>query len=170
MIPIVSIVGCSGAGKTTLISHLIPLLKLEGLRVATIKHDAHRFDIDHPGKDSYIHKHSGADAVALVADDKFALIHDTPKVKPIEEIAQLFDDVDIILTEGYRTGTLPKIEVYRPPISDRILTKPEDGLLAIVSDSEHNVALPTFSPQDHHLIAQLVLEICLPSATFIQAK
>jgi molybdopterin-guanine dinucleotide biosynthesis protein B len=100
MIPIVSIVGKSDAGKTTLIEKLIPELKRRGYRVATIKHDAHQFDIDHPGKDSYRHFHAGADWTIIGSPAKLALVRRLDREFTLDEIAAQITDVDLILTEA----------------------------------------------------------------------
>src|SRR5512137_3181160 len=113
MIPIVSIVGKSGAGKTTLLEKLVRELKRRGHRVATIKHDAHRFDIDHPGKDSYRHFHAGADWTIIASPDKIASVRRLDRELTLDEIAAQVSGVDIILTEGYKREARRRIEVSR---------------------------------------------------------
>lgn len=133
-IPILCIVGRSGSGKTTLLERLIPELKGRGYRVATIKHHFHPgFEIDQPGKDSWRHAQAGSDHVFLVASDKVASIRRVDQEPTLDEIAATIQGVDIILAEGYKWATKPKIEVVRAARSIEIVSPPED-LVAIVSD------------------------------------
>ncbi|OGO04720.1 MAG: molybdopterin-guanine dinucleotide biosynthesis protein B [Chloroflexi bacterium RBG_13_54_9] len=136
MLPIVCIVGKSNVGKTTLLEGLIAELKLRGRRVATVKHDVHGFEIDQPGKDSWRHAQAGSDAVVISSPQKLALIRHTDHDSSLEEIARLIgDDFDIVLAEGYKNSTLPKIEVHRKALGEGLLCSP-DELIAIATD-EH---------------------------------
>src|SRR3974390_2783789 len=106
----VSFVAKSGTGKTTLLEKVIAELKLRGYRVGVIKHDAHRFDIDHPGKDSHRLTQAGADTMLISSPEKLAVVKKHPVSPPIEElIATYFNDVDVVLTEGFKKSGLPKI-------------------------------------------------------------
>src|SRR5512139_3009548 len=114
MIPIVSIVGKSDSGKTTLIEKLIAELTNRGFRVATIKHNRHGFDIDHEGKDSWRHKRAGAVATVVASPVRIALIEDTTRDYDLAEIRNLYiRNADIVLAEGYKHNPHPKIEVFR---------------------------------------------------------
>ena len=119
MIPIVSVVGKSNAGKTTLLEKLIPELKRRGYRVATVKHDAHSFEMDEPGKDTWRHRQAGADVVVISSKDKMAMIRRVDEELSLLEIADTITGVDIILTEGFKRGPAPKIEVSRRILSTR---------------------------------------------------
>lgn len=133
MVPIVSIVGHSGSGKTTLIERIIPRLKSKGYKVGAIKHDAHRFDIDHEGKDTWRMTNSGADAVAISSKNKMAFVKTLEEEKSIDELASwLFSDVDIIISEGYKALSKPKIEVVR---FDGIITSAQNNLIALVDNT-----------------------------------
>lgn len=111
---VVCIVGASGSGKTTFIEALLPELKRRGHRVATMKHSHHSVDLDRPGKDSWRHRHAGADAVALCGPDAVALIRNVGRpADPAEVVAWLGDDYDIVLAEGFTTSGYPKIRVGR---------------------------------------------------------
>lgn len=135
MIPILSIVGRSDSGKTTLLERLISELKARGYRIATIKHDVHGFDIDHEGKDSWRLKRAGSDVVIISSPAKIALIKDVQREETLEEIRRSYlTEVDIILTEGYKRERYPKIEVFRSGTGDEPLCSHEDNLIAIVSD------------------------------------
>ena len=136
MIPIISFVGKSGTGKTTVLVQVVAELERRGWRVAVIKHDVHGFDIDQPGKDSWRLAQAGADVVIISAPTKFALIQRVPRERTIDELAALVaDDVDILLTEGYKRGPKPKIEVSRAAASHQLLCS-ADELVALVTDQE----------------------------------
>ena len=157
MIPMVSIIGKSGSGKTTLIERLIPALRELGLRVATIKHDAHRFDIDYPGKDSWRHKKAGAEAVVISSAGKLALIQNMSGDLPPEEVQRRYlRDVDLIITEGYKTGSLPKVEVHRRARSTELLSGSSDNLIAIATDEPLDVDVPCFDLNDMSLLAKFL--------------
>ena len=109
----IAIIGNSGAGKTTLLERLIPASKRKGLRVGVVKHDAHRFDIDHPGKDSHRLTAAGADTMMITSAEKLAMVKRHAASPPIEELLErYFSDMDLVLVEGFRGSSLPKIEVH----------------------------------------------------------
>ncbi|MBI5656564.1 MAG: molybdopterin-guanine dinucleotide biosynthesis protein B, partial [Geobacter sp.] len=111
---VVSFVAKSGTGKTTLLEKVIAELKRRGHRVGAIKHDAHRFDIDHPGKDSHRLTAAGADTMLITSPEKLALIKRHQEQPAIEELLATYcADLDIVLTEGFKRSSLPKIEVHR---------------------------------------------------------
>lgn len=143
MIPIVSVVGKSDSGKTTLLEKLIPILTARGFRIAVIKHDAHSFEIDHEGKDSWRHKQAGAAVTVISSPGKLAMVADTDHDHSLSEIRDaLIRDVDLILSEGYKRETHPKIEVYRSEMHRELLCQEDDNLVAIAgdpSDPPHNV-------------------------------
>ena len=137
MMPIVSIVGKSNSGKTTLIEKVIPFLTKNGYRIATIKHCAHGFEMDKEGKDTWKHKKAGAKAIVAVSDNRLALITDIKGRYKLEEIRDRFiDDVDLIIAEGYKTERYQKIEVLRDGNSKKLLCSKDDNLIAVVSDKK----------------------------------
>jgi molybdopterin-guanine dinucleotide biosynthesis adapter protein len=149
MIPIVSIVGKSDSGKTTLIEKLLPELTRRGLRVATVKHDTHGFEVDHKGKDSWRHKQAGAHTVVISSPQKIALIRDVERDLNLGEIrGRLIQDVDLILSEGYKNDVQPKIEIFRKEVHQELLCTPEDHLVAIVSNQPFNIGVPCFDLDD----------------------
>jgi molybdopterin-guanine dinucleotide biosynthesis protein B len=149
MIPIVSIVGKSGSGKTTLIEKLVPELTRRGHRVATVKHDVHGFEVDREGKDSWRHKKAGAHTVVISSPEKAALIRDVERDLNLAEIRdKLIQEVDLILSEGYKRDVQPKIEVFRKEVHKNLLCKKKDNLVAIVSNRKFNVGVPCFGLQD----------------------
>ena len=147
MIPIISVVGKSGVGKTTFLEKLIAELKRRGLRVAVIKHDVHGFQIDRPGKDSWRLAQAGSDSVVIASAKKLALIKRLEGEMALGEIAAFLTDVDIILTEGYKRGDAPKIEVSRRGRGGELLCTP-DELVAIVSDQLFDLDVPQFGLDD----------------------
>ncbi len=156
-LPIVSIVGKSGAGKTTLLEKMIGELKRRGYRVATVKHDTHGFEIDQPGKDSWRHAQAGSDSVVISSPNRLALIKRLDKEMALDEIAALLLDVDIILTEGYKRGDKPKIEVSRREKGSELLCT-EEELVAIVTDHPFDLNVPQFDLDDTAGIIDLVEE------------
>ena len=130
-IPIYSVVAYSGTGKTTLLEKLIAELKSRGLRVAVIKHDAHEFDIDHEGKDSWRFTRAGADVTVVASESKAAIMENRPVT--LESLLGKITDVDVILTEGYKSGKWPKIAVMRSA-TGKPLPIPAEECFAIVTD------------------------------------
>jgi molybdopterin-guanine dinucleotide biosynthesis protein MobB len=147
MPPIVSIVGESKSGKTTLIEMLISELKSRGYRVATIKHSHHHLGFDKAGKDSWRHIQAGSAATAIVSPDEVVLIKTVTAEPDLNDIARLFgEDYDIILAEGFKQSSAPKLEVHRkaagPPLS-RV-----NNLIAIATDEPLETKARQFSLND----------------------
>ena len=132
-IPIVSFVAYSGTGKTTFLERLIPKLKARGLKIAIVKHDGHRFEIDHEGKDSDRFTKAGADVTGLISSEK-AVLMENRQTDP-EEFLKKIDEVDLILTEGFKQGPWPKIMLHRKGIGKPMPLLPEE-CLAVISDVE----------------------------------
>lgn len=157
MIPIISIVGKSDSGKTTFIEKLLPELVRRGYRVATVKHDVHGFEVDREGKDSWRHKQAGAHTVIISSPAKVALIRDVEKDLTLDELRQkLIQDVDLILSEGYKKDVQPKIEIFRMEKHKELLCTQEDNLVAIVSDKEFNVGVSCFFLDDVKGVADFI--------------
>ncbi len=157
MIPIISIVGKSDSGKTTLIEKLVPELIRRGYRVATIKHDIHGFEVDREGKDSWRHKQAGAHTVMISSPHKVALIQDVEKDLTLSEIREKFiKDVDLILSEGYKRDVQPKIEIFRKEKHKELLCTKEDHLVAIVSNKKFHVGVPCFQLDDMKGLAKFI--------------
>jgi len=164
MIPIISIVGKSDSGKTTLIEKLLPELTGRGYRVATVKHDIHGFEVDREGKDSWRHKQAGAHTVIISSPEKVALIRDVTKDLTLEEIREkLVQDVDLILSEGYKKDVQPKIEVFRKEKHQELLCTKEDHLVAVASDKTFDIGVPCFSLDDMAGLARFIEEEFLRS-------
>ena len=156
--PIVSIVGNSGSGKTMFIEKLIPEITRRGLRVGTIKHDVHGFEMDKPGKDSWRHKQAGASTTIISSPYQIGMVMDVDYDHKPDELLHLFPVVDIILTEGYKRGHYPKVEIFRSEISKEPLCKDDKNLLALISDSIIDLDVPRFSPKDIDRAAEFLIE------------
>lgn len=164
MIPIISIVGTSGSGKTTLLEKLIPELRSRGYRLAVVKHDAHSFEIDHEGKDSWRLKAAGADMVVISSPAKIAMIEDTQKDHTLEEISdRIGTRADLIISEGFKRGPHPKIEVFRAARGRALLCTSDDNLLAIASDVPLKAEVPCVDIDDAKSLADLIEQRFLSS-------
>jgi molybdopterin-guanine dinucleotide biosynthesis protein B len=157
MIPIISIVGKSDSGKTTLIEKLVPELTRRGYRIATVKHDVHGFEVDREGKDSWRHKQAGAYTVVIASPHKVALIRDVERDLTLNEIRDKFiQDVDLLLSEGYKKDVQPKIEIFRKEKHKKLLCTKKDHLVAIVSNKSFNVGVPCFDLDDMKGLAEFI--------------
>lgn len=158
----VSFVAKSGTGKTTLLEKVIVELKGRGYRIGVIKHDAHRFDIDHPGKDSHRLSAAGADTMLISSPEKLAIVKKHQAAPPIEElIAAYFQDVDIVLTEGFKQSGMPKLELHRKERSATLLCRGEmhdPTLIAVASDEPLELDVPVLDLNDAAQVAQFIVE------------
>jgi len=141
----IGIVGKSGSGKTTLIEKLIPELARRGYRVGTIKHHTHDFEMDREGKDSWRHAQAGAETVVVASPHKIGLVKKTVTDLSLEYLRdRFFDDIDIIIVEGYKTLPYPKIEIFRAAVHPQPCCQGDPHLLALVSDTELALGVPCF--------------------------
>lgn len=158
MAPIVCIVGGSGSGKTTYLEGLIPELTSRGLKVGTIKHHGHDFEMDYPGKDSWRHKQAGS-AIAMISSPcRLGLVMDVDHDHRPDELAGFFRDVDIILCEGYKGEDKPKVEVFRPEVHARPFCIADKNLVALVTDGEVDTRVPCFTFSETRALADLLIE------------
>ena len=155
--PIVCIIGNSGTGKTTLVENLIPELKGRGLRVGTIKHDVHGFEMDKPGKDSWRHKQAGAMTTIVSSPHQIGMVMDVDHDYSLDELAAFFPGVDIILVEGFKRAKRPKIEIFRPELRKEPLCKDDDFLVALISDTLVDLGVPRFSSDDIKGLADFLI-------------
>jgi molybdopterin-guanine dinucleotide biosynthesis protein B len=138
-VKILGVAGWSGAGKTTLIVALLPRLRARGLRVSTIKHAHHGFDIDRPGKDSFRHREAGAREVLVASGRRWALLHEVEGPEPsLAELLTHLAPVDLVLVEGFKATPGAKLEVFRPVVGQPPLWPERPDILAVASD----IALP----------------------------
>lgn len=160
---IISIIATkSGAGKTTLIEALIKIFKSRNYTIGVLKHNAHKFQIDKEGKDSYRFTEAGADNVIVSSSEKLAMVQLLKEEKAMEEIINLFDDLEIVLIEGFknRSNTYPKIEVHRKGIDNDLLCKNPNyniaNFIAVASDEKIDVNIPVLNLNDAVSIADFI--------------
>lgn len=158
--PALSFVAKSGTGKTTLLEKVIIILKDRGYKLGVIKHDAHKFDIDHPGKDSHRLTAAGADTMLISSPEKLALVKKhqaAPSVR--ESIKKYFSDMDIVLTEGFKLGDLPKIEIHRKERSSELICRGENHdntLIAVASDDSLELDVPVLDLNSAETVANFI--------------
>jgi molybdopterin-guanine dinucleotide biosynthesis adapter protein len=162
---LLGIAGTSGSGKTTLLTRLIPLLTARGLRVATVKHAHHGFDVDSPGKDSHAHRAAGAGEVLVVSARRWVLMHenDLAPEPPLPELLRRLSPCDLILIEGFKREPYPRIEVFRPENGKEPLYPQDPWIVAVATPA----VLPAPHPRrldlrDVTAIADAVLEFAEP--------
>ena len=152
-IPVISVVGYSGSGKTALIEKLIPALAKRGIRTAVIKHDAHEFECDREGKDSWRFSKAGA-AVSVIANAEHCAIMENRPVA-LEALVSRISDVDLILTEGFKQGAYPKIAVFRSG-SGAPLPELDGSCLAVVSDVPLQLSIPLLDLNNAEALAAFI--------------
>jgi molybdopterin-guanine dinucleotide biosynthesis protein B len=156
---IVGLAGWSGSGKTTLITRLIPVLRRRGLKVATVKHAHHEFDLDRPGKDSWLHRQAGASEVAVISSRRWALIHELrdEAEPPLAEILARLSPVDLVIVEGFKRHAHPKLEVHRAALGKPFLYPEDDCIVAIATDRPlPHAPLPVVMLDDIEAIANVL--------------
>ena len=157
---VLSIVGNSGTGKTTLMEKLIPEFKSRGLKIGTIKHHIHDFEMDKPGKDSWRHKQAGSDVSMISSSDQIGIVMDAVYDHKPDELLYFFNNVDIVLTEGYKSGDNFKIEIIRSKRKDlpaKPLCTGDERLLAVISDFYIDTDVPRFSAEDIEGLAVFII-------------
>ena len=152
--------GWSGSGKTTLIEQMIPRFVRTGLKVSLIKHAHHRFDVDHPGKDSYRIREAGCSEVLVTSGQRWALMHEVrgePEATLEEQVARM-SPCDLLLIEGYKYYPLPKLEIYRAANRKALLYPEDEHIVALATDTPIQTGLPQFGLGDYDAIAAFVLD------------
>ena len=146
---VIGLAGWSGAGKTTLLRRLIPVLVGQGLRVSTLKHAHHDFDVDQPGKDSWEHRQAGAQEVLVASANRWALMHELRgDAEPdLADLLSRLSPVDLVLIEGFKRGGHPKIEVFRAGNNKALFYPNDPSVVAVASDAP----APNFAPPWLHL-------------------
>jgi molybdopterin-guanine dinucleotide biosynthesis protein B len=162
---VVGFAGYSGSGKTHLVERLIPALKLRGLRVSVAKHAHHKFDIDHPGKDTFRHREAGAFEVVVASDRRLALMREFEQPAELSVhhlLAELYDGVDWVLVEGFKQSNLLKVEVWRPDSGKPARYPDDDFVVAIATDAPDRLPQATLRPvldlNDADAIAQWLVD------------
>jgi molybdopterin-guanine dinucleotide biosynthesis protein MobB len=155
--------GWSGSGKTTLVRRLLPVLVARGLRVSTVKHAHHEFDVDMPGKDSYEHRRAGAAEVMVTSERRWALMHELRGAgePPLEALLTHMTPVDLVLVEGFKRMAIPKLEVHRPSLGKPLLCTGDPHVVAVASDAPlPGLPVPVLALDDVESIAALVIDRC----------
>lgn len=162
---VVGLAGWSGAGKTTLMTRVIPLLVGRGLTVATVKHTHHDFDIDKPGKDSWLHRQAGASEVAIASSRRWAIVHELRgETEPsLAEILTKLTPVDLVIVEGFKRHAHPKLEVFRAAVGKPLLHPDDDCIVAIATDAPlPRAQVPVVMLDDVERIADVLQAEALP--------
>ncbi len=155
--------GWSGSGKTTLMTLLLPAMIRRGIEVSTIKHAHHAFDVDKPGKDSYRHREAGAREVMVASERRWALMHElrTETEWSLDALIRQMTPVDLLLVEGFKHASHPKLEIYRAAVGKPLLAPDDDKIVAIASDAAvPGTTLPCLPLDDADAIASFIIAHC----------
>jgi len=157
---ILGLAGWSGSGKTTLLTALVPELTARGLRVSTIKHAHHEFDIDRPGKDSWRHREAGAHEVMVGSARRWALMHELRgAAEPtLDALVARMSPVDVVLVEGFKAHPHPKIEVHRPAFGKPLLYPDDPHVVALAADAAIAAPIPLLPLGDPRAIATFIID------------
>jgi molybdopterin-guanine dinucleotide biosynthesis protein B len=162
---IIGLAGWSGAGKTTLVAKLIPSITARGLTVSTLKHAHHAFDVDQPGKDSYMHRMAGASEVLVSSQNRFALMRElrgAPELTLAELLGKL-SPVDLVIIEGYKRDPHPKLEVFRASVGKPLIHPDDPHVVAIASDVVlPQMRVPRVGIDDTDAVIDILLEHAAP--------
>jgi len=164
---IIGLAGWSGAGKTTLIAKLIPGILARGLKVSTLKHAHHGFDVDRPGKDSYEHRMAGATEVLVASEKRFALMHELRgEAEPrLPALLARLSPVDLVIIEGYKREPHPKLEVFRASVGKPLIHPDDPHVVAIASDVPlPGATVPRVALDDTAAIIDILLAKAAPLA------
>ncbi len=161
---LIGLAGWSGAGKTTLLTRVIPHLVARGLKVSTIKHAHHSFDVDVPGKDSYRHREAGATEVLISSGKRFALMHELRDEAewPLADLLRKMSPVDLLIIEGFKRDNHPKIEVHRAENGKPFLFPDDANIVAVASDAQPDTKLPLIHIDEIERIAATMIEKAVP--------
>jgi molybdopterin-guanine dinucleotide biosynthesis protein B len=164
MMKVIGLAGWSGAGKTTLLARIIPYLLAEGLRVSVIKHAHHSFDVDVPGKDSWVHRQSGAAEVLVSSGQRWALMHELRGASEplLPELLKKLSPVDLVVVEGFKSEPHRKIEVHRLANGKPLLFPDDPAISGIATDGAIETALPTAHLDDIPAVAAMMQRSAIP--------
>jgi molybdopterin-guanine dinucleotide biosynthesis protein B len=165
---IIGLAGWSGSGKTTLITKLIPCLLARGLRVSTLKHAHHGFDLDKPGKDSFVHRAAGATEVIISSAKRWAILHELRDESEwdLADLVAKMSPVDLVLVEGFKRDAFPKLEIHRAANGKPLLHLDDPHIVAVACDSAlPGAKVPVVDLNDIEQIADLLLRHAVPIET-----
>jgi molybdopterin-guanine dinucleotide biosynthesis protein B len=164
---IIGLAGWSGSGKTTLIKKLIPSLIARGLKVSTLKHAHHGFDLDQPGKDSFFHRAAGATEVIISSAKRWAILHEL-REEPEWDLGELVTKmslVDLVLVEGFKRDKFPKLEIHRAANGKPLIHPDDPHIVAVASDvALPKAKVPVIDLNDVETIVDLLLQRAVPMA------
>ena len=170
---IFGITGWKNSGKTTLTEKLVTELVRRGWTVSTVKHAHHEFDIDRPGADSFRHRQAGATEVAVVSGKRWALMHELrgePEAS-LPELLSHMSPVDLVIVEGYKRETLPKLEVHRASVGKELIHPTDDCVVAVAADTALPEArVPVISLDDIDKIAEVLMIEAAPLERYLTEK
>ena len=162
---IIGLAGWSGSGKTTLLARVIPVLIARGIRVSTVKHAHHGFDVDVPGKDSHTHRVAGATEVFVSSARRWAQIHELrdEEEPSLGDILARLTPVDLVVVEGYKRHPHPKLEIHRAEVGKPLLQPDDDWIVAVASDGPlPDARVPVLDLDDAEKIADVLLIESVP--------
>jgi molybdopterin-guanine dinucleotide biosynthesis protein B len=168
---VIGIAGWSGAGKTTLLAAVIPRLVARGLKISTIKHAHHGFDVDQKGKDSHTHRMAGATEVLVSSAARWALVHELRgTAEPmLPALIEKLAPVDMVIVEGFKRGPQPKLEVHRKAVGKPLLYPDDARIVGVASDGPlAGSTVPVLSIDDIDAIAAFMLGHAAPAARVFQ--
>ncbi len=157
---IIGLAGWSGSGKTTLITKLVPVLKARGLRVSTLKHAHHGFDLDRPGKDSFRHREAGATEVIVSSASRWAILHELRDEEEwnLLDLTEKMSPVDLVLVEGFKRDAFPKLEIHRAENGKPLIHPDDPYIVAVAADvAVPHAKVPVVDLNDVEAIADLLL-------------
>ena len=165
---IIGLAGWSGSGKTTLITKVIPCLTARGLRVSTLKHAHHGFDLDQPGKDSFFHRAAGATEVIISSAKRWAILHELREEPEwnLPALLSKISPVDLVLVEGFKRDKFPKLEIHRVANGKPLLHTEDPHIIAVACDTPlPQVKVPVADLNDIEAIVDLLLARAVPVET-----
>jgi molybdopterin-guanine dinucleotide biosynthesis protein B len=169
---VIGLAGWSGAGKTTLLTRVIPHFIRQGLRISVIKHAHHSFDVDVPGKDSWVHRQSGAEEVLVSSANRWALMRELRgEVEPrLPELLKKMSPVDLVVVEGFKSEPHRKIEVYRKANGKPLLFPDDPAIAGIATDAAVETALPVVQLDDIPAVAAMMRQYAIPLEDVLAAR
>jgi molybdopterin-guanine dinucleotide biosynthesis adapter protein len=162
---IIGLAGWSGSGKTTLLAKVIPSIVARGLKVSTLKHAHHAFDVDQPGKDSHTHRMAGATEVLVSSANRWALVHELRGAAELslEALLDKLSPVDLVLVEGYKRQPHPKLEIYRASLGKPPLHPDDPAIIGIASDQPLPAApIPVIDLDDVEQVTEFLIRHAAP--------
>jgi molybdopterin-guanine dinucleotide biosynthesis adapter protein len=162
---IIGLAGWSGSGKTTLLAKVIPIIVARGLKVSTLKHAHHAFDVDQPGKDSHTHRMAGATEVLVSSANRWALVHELRGAAelPLEALLDKLSPVDLVLVEGYKREPHPKLEIYRASLGKPLMHPDDPAIIGIASDQPLPAArIPVIDLDDVEQVTEFLIRHAAP--------